>query len=274
MQFPPHHPSPFGEGLGVRFLTLFTFLVVSLSLSAQVEMPNDSAQAPADSGKTTLDSLQFYNNSNQVSQDSAQTDSVFNESKPIVVADSNAVDSTLADISEAFEPEPNRQQQRLQRRLADTARHGVHRPGRAALWGLIPGGGQVYNGKFWKLPIVYGGLGAGIYAITFNHDQYRIYLDAFFEQTDTNFVGIPAFTGTYGPAQLITLQNEFRKQRDLSIILTALGYGLTILDAYVDAHLFYYDVSDDLSLRWEPRFSRDRFSGGTNFGISLTLSLK
>lgn len=118
---------------------------------------------------------------------------------------------------------------------------GNHSPSKAAmLSSVFPGLGQIYNKKYWKLPIVYGALGAAV----------------------------------YDERQLIELQNYYRQQRDLSIILGALAYGLNILDAYVDAHLMYYDVSEDLSLRWEPALINNQANMPSAIGVGVTLSFK
>ncbi len=147
----------------------------------------------------------------------------------------------------------------------------THSVKKATLLALIPGAGQIYNGKYWKLPLVYGALAGTIYATSFNHDQYQIYLHAFETRIDDD----PAndeFSGVYDERQLIELQNTYRKWRDLSIILTAAAYGLQILDAYVDAHLHSYDVSDDLTLRWEPALIQTDYAytpAAVGFGITL-----
>ncbi len=147
-------------------------------------------------------------------------------------------------------------------------------PGKAALYSTVfPGLGQVYNEKYWKLILVYGALGAGIYAIDFNNAQYNIYLDAFFTRVDTD-PDNDQFVGVYDERQLIELQNIYRKYRDLSIMLTGLAYGLQILDAYVDAHLLNFDVSDDLTLNWEPAIIQSSFSSPAAFGLGLKLSFK
>lgn len=149
-----------------------------------------------------------------------------------------------------------------------------HDPGKAVLYATVfPGFGQLYNKKYWKLPLVYGALGAGIYAITFNHDQYRIYLDAFYTRVD-NVSGNDQFVGVYDERQLIELQNIYRRWRDLSIILTGVTYGLQILDAYVDAHLFYFDVSDDLTINWQPSLIQNQSAYPSTIGVGLTINFK
>ena len=156
----------------------------------------------------------------------------------------------------------------------DTVGQVFHNPGKAAMYAAVfPGLGQIYNKKYWKLPLVYGALGAGIYAITFNHDQYKIYLDGFYTRIDDNPVN-DQFVGVYDERQLIELQNIYRRWRDLSIILTGVAYGLQILDAYVDAHLFYFDVSDDLTLNWQPSILSNQYAHPNAFGLGITLSFK
>jgi hypothetical protein len=141
----------------------------------------------------------------------------------------------------------------------------------ATLLALLPGAGQIYNRKYWKVPIVYAGLGTTIYFARENHLLYREFLDAFFASTDDDSSTI--YNGTFTPAQLIELQDIYRRYRDLNLILTAVVYGLQILDAHVDAHLFYYDISDDLSLRWEPSTFNTAF-GGNAIGAKMVIQLK
>ena len=92
-------------------------------------------------------------------------------------------------------------------------------PGRAALYSTIfPGGGQIYNRKYWKLPIVYAALGTATYAAIWNNQQSKIYLDAFYEQTDPNNTN-PSFQDIYTESQLIELYYQHRRWQDLSIII-------------------------------------------------------
>lgn len=152
----------------------------------------------------------------------------------------------------------------------DTAQ--THNPQKAALLAIIPGAGQIYNRKYWKVPIVYAALAGCAYSIDFNHVYYRDHLDAFYSQTDDDPDNDQLTQ--YSPAQLIELQDYYHRQRDLSIIITVAVYGLQMLDAYVDAHLFYYDISDDLTLQWEPRSFRTSLSPTPAYGLGLTFNLK
>lgn len=115
---------------------------------------------------------------------------------------------------------------------------------------FLPGAGQAYNGKYWKMPIIYGGIGYCGYLAYENHQLYRRYFDAFFQRIDSTQTD--QYVGVYNERQLIELQNIYRDYRDLSIIVGALIWALNVVDAHVDAHLYYYNVNDNLSFKVEP----------------------
>lgn len=130
---------------------------------------------------------------------------------------------------------------------------------------ILPGLGQIYNRKYWKLPILYGGFVGLSYAITWNNSHYQDYFDAQRTLLDDDPANdhVWAKMLPYGmdPATadknwfsgvLKDRKNYFRYYRDFSIILTVALYGLGVVDAYVDAQLFEFDVSPDLSMRVEP----------------------
>jgi hypothetical protein len=146
-----------------------------------------------------------------------------------------------------------------------------HSPKKATLYStFLPGLGQAYNKKYWKIPILYAGLGTTVYFIFWNSDQYNDVSTAFdIRQAG----GDDKYKGVYSDEQLIILQNTYRNQRDLSILLTVLVYGLNVLDANIDAHLFDFDVSDDLNLRIEPALVQNAgFNvGGYNYAMKMTL---
>ncbi len=127
----------------------------------------------------------------------------------------------------------------------------IHSVSRATwLSTFVPGAGQAYNRKYWKMPIIYGGIGYCTYLAIDNHRLYRRYLDAFLMRVDST--GTDQFQGIYTERQLIELQNIYRDYRDLSIIIGALIWALNVVDAHVDAHLFYYNVTEDLSFQLKP----------------------
>lgn len=134
-----------------------------------------------------------------------------------------------------------------------------HSPRKAALFSAaLPGLGQVYNKKYWKVPIIYGGFMIMGYLVIWNNDQYQVYRRAsiavqsgqpeqspFANVEDSRFQNIAA-------NRLSNAVDEARRNRDYIIILTAALYGLNIMDAIVDAHLIEFDVNPDLSFNLEP----------------------
>jgi hypothetical protein len=133
----------------------------------------------------------------------------------------------------------------------------VHSPKKAALLSAtLPGAGQIYNRKYWKLPIVYGGMGTGIFFIAYNHKRFSYYRNGYLLRLDDISGNEDATLADYSDDNLITLQDTYRRWRDLSVIITAGVYAFQIIDAVVDAHLFNFDVnaSDDLSMRFSPAF--------------------
>lgn len=151
-----------------------------------------------------------------------------------------------------------REQRRTQRRLANAS----FRPDpNKSLWYSLafPGLGQIYNRKYWKLPIVYGGALGVIYAITWNGNKYsdfkRAYIDVTDSNPNTNYhlevipVGYPESSAeTYVRNRM----NTYRNYRDISIVVGVALYALTIIDAYVDAQLADFDVSPELSMKVRP----------------------
>ncbi|HOY94355.1 MAG TPA: DUF5683 domain-containing protein [Catalimonadaceae bacterium] len=114
---------------------------------------------------------------------------------------------------------------------------------------VLPGAGQIYNRKYWKLPILYGGAFTLGYFIKFNHDQYVLSRDSYINVK----AGLPDYyKGSYSKEQLVQLREYWRRNRDLLIIISGFTYLLNIADAAVDAHLSSFDVSDDLSMKYQP----------------------
>lgn len=111
----------------------------------------------------------------------------------------------------------------------------------------LPGAGQVYNGKYWKVPIIYAGFGGLVYAFSFNQGEYKRFGDYYKLATDDDPNTVPDFPAS--AEQLRQKRNYYKKYRDLSIIGMVALYAVQIIDANVDAHLKYFDVNDDLSIR-------------------------
>jgi len=141
----------------------------------------------------------------------------------------------------------------------------IHSPRRATIYSaVLPGLGQIYNRKYWKLPIVYGGFVTLGYFINFNNELYVKYKQAYSDILDTDpntnsFKDLGANPILYGPAKikqftetLRLAKDGSRRNRDLVVISTAVFYALNIIDASVDANFFNFDIGDDLTINWVP----------------------
>lgn len=138
-------------------------------------------------------------------------------------------------------------------------------PTRAAFYSaILPGLGQAYNKKYWKIPIVYGALGTGVYFYTTNNKQYHRFRDAYKKR----LAGLDdEFQGQYSDATLINAQRTFQRNRDLSLLVTVGLYVLNIVDANVDAHLLQFNVNDKLSVR--PDIYQNEINYKQNVGLTL-----
>lgn len=136
---------------------------------------------------------------------------------------------------------------------ADSLVH-KHTPRKAVVYSLVcPGLGQVYNKKYWKLPIIYGAGGAFAYFIGFNQLKYQKFRDAYIRETAKPIHGSAIIDGHNYPYEILQRgMDGYRRYRDLSVFGLGAIYLLNVVDAMVDAHFFYYDVSDDLSMRLSP----------------------
>lgn len=122
-------------------------------------------------------------------------------------------------------------------------------PARAAFYSAIfPGMGQLYNKKYWKMPLVYGAIGAGVYFYVWNNDKYHEFRDVYKRRlagyTDDNYPFLDQ-------DRLIRAQKFYQKNRDISALITAAFYILNIVDANVDAHLMQFNVDDNLTFKPE-----------------------
>ena len=154
-----------------------------------------------------------------------------------------------------------------------------------ALWlaMVIPGGGQIYNRKYWKLPIVYGGFVGCAYALNWNNKMYKDYSQAYLDIMDDD-PNTKSYEDFLPPSINIESQEErfkeifrkrkdlYRRQRDLSIFCFIGVYVLSIIDAYVDAELSNFDISKDLTLKVEPATFNDTQSKKFN-SVGLQCSL-
>ncbi len=143
----------------------------------------------------------------------------------------------------------------------------VHSPRKATLYSAVfPGLGQIYNKKYWKVPLIYGGFFGFASIIKWNNDHYLTYQQAYSDITDkdpntNSFLDIeyskyvdfnkPQIVAQYAD-KLKSARDQAQRNRDMSIIYTTAFYALNIIDASVDAHFFNFDIGDDLSFVWSP----------------------
>lgn len=153
---------------------------------------------------------------------------------------------------------------------------------------VLPGAGQIYNRKYWKLPIVYGGFVGCVYALRWNNQMYHDYSQAYLDLMDDDpntqsynqFLHLGAQINSSNMARFQKLfknrKDTYRRWRDLSVFCLIGVYALSVIDAYVDASLSEFDISKDLSLRVEPTIinnNRERNPLKSNsLGINCSLN--
>jgi hypothetical protein len=148
----------------------------------------------------------------------------------------------------------------------------IHSPKKAAIMSAaFPGLGQIYNEKYWKLPLVYGGFTGLILMFDYNQKLFVKYRDAYKLRVDGDSTTIDAFVNRLSDNTLFEAQKTFRRYRDLSIIGMGLLYVLNIVDASVDGHLYTFDVSDKLTMNIKPLIFRqqNQYYQGLTININL-----
>ena len=165
----------------------------------------------------------------------------------------------------------------------------IPNPTKATWMALVfPGGGQIYNKKYWKLPIFYAGFAGCAYALTWNNRMYKDYSSAYKDAVNNNWNAksitdlIPARymarTSTTQVTELLRKRKDtYRRYRDISVFAFIAVYALSVIDAYVDAELSNFDISPDLSMRLEPAVMEGGLMTGkglTNQSVGLQCSLR
>jgi hypothetical protein len=148
-------------------------------------------------------------------------------------------------------------------------------PWKAALMsGLVPGLGQIYNRKYWKLPIVWGALGVTGYFLVDQQIKYVEYRDAYRSWANDSII-LPGYSQyAYNPSGLRTQRDNYERSRNVLCIVAAVLWTLNIVDAAVDAHLSTFDVGPNLSMRIQPATFNTTFSTQPAVGLTFTLTLK
>ena len=152
-------------------------------------------------------------------------------------------------------------------------------PSKAAFYSaILPGLGQIYNKRYWKAPIVYGALGIGIYAYTFNNNEYNRFRDAFKRRRagftddefyDINDTGIVPGSPDVSDQALQDAQERAQRDRDLALAITIGLYVLNIVDANVDAHLKQFNVDENLALDVKPYLEYNPINTEPNYGVAV-----
>ncbi len=146
----------------------------------------------------------------------------------------------------------------------------VRTPERAAmLSATLPGLGQVYNGRYWKVPIIYAGFGTLAYFLNMNSREYQRWRTAYIARVDGNPNTVDGYP--HSTDQLERAMRVYRRNLEVTYLLGAALYILNILDANVDAHLLDFDVREDLGLRMQPIVNQLP-CGRSGPGLSLTIT--
>ncbi|OUR92305.1 hypothetical protein A9Q87_07430 [Flavobacteriales bacterium 34_180_T64] len=153
-------------------------------------------------------------------------------------------------------------------------------PSKAAFYSaVLPGLGQAYNKKYWKIPLVYAAIGIPVYFYIDNNKEYKRYRNAYKRRlagfTDDEFYGTdqngnPLATPRISDDGLINAQETLRRNKELSLLIAIGGYVLNIIDANVDAHLLQYNVDENLAIR--PHFKYDEQENAANLGLTLNFN--
>lgn len=255
---------------GIKRLLLLTMAAITCTLSAVAQVAvGDSIKVlyPEDGGSA------ITSPSTRHSRQEPQT--------PLYLDEEDSLDVTISKLQPMSGGKQKRQKKNWQTWRPDVKR---------ALWLaiVIPGGGQIYNRKYWKLPIFYGGFVGCIYAMTWNNQMYKDYAQAYMDLMDDN-------PDTHSYDQFMHLgnriteanmsryqelfrkrKNRYRRWRDLATFVTIGVYALSIIDAYVDASLSDFDISEDLSLHVAPRIINGGMSSDPiqSSAIGIGASLK
>ena len=173
----------------------------------------------------------------------------------------------------------------MQREIPKPKPRFIPNPNRSVWLAMVfPGGGQIYNRKYWKLPIVYGGFVGCAYALNWNNKMYKDYSQAYLDimdddpNTDSFKDFLPLNSSIAGQEERFKeifrkRKDTYRRQRDLSIFCFIGVYLLSIIDAYVDAELSDFDISKDIGMKVEPALFNDGKSNKFN-SVGLQCSFK
>lgn len=146
----------------------------------------------------------------------------------------------------------------------------AHSPLKAAIYSaILPGLGQVYNKKYWKLPILYAGIATDLYFIHLDHQQFKLFQGYLDNRLDSIFTD--PYVNIYQNNDLLTIQTYYQKYYNLSVIIAGGIYAINIIDAIVDAHLYYFNVDKTTTAELYPAIIPVGSFPVPGIGISFTL---
>lgn len=141
-------------------------------------------------------------------------------------------------------------------------------PKKAGLYSsIVPGLGQAYNREYWKVPVIYVGIGVAGYFFFHNLDNYQSYRKAYIGRINNPYP-TDKYVGIYSNDQLQQLQSDYNKYLDLTVLFSTIGYALQVIDAITSAHLKNFDVSRDISMHVQPVLVPD------GVGMGLVVNFK
>ena len=134
----------------------------------------------------------------------------------------------------------------------------------------LPGLGQIYNKKYWKAPIIYAGFGALTYFIVFNANYYNTFRGAYIGAMNKDSTKYRDLIIKYTPTDLLSARDYYRRNLEVTCLITVLWYIINILDATVDAHLFTYNINKELSMKIDPVMMSPVYSRNFTTGVKLS----
>ncbi len=157
----------------------------------------------------------------------------------------------------------------LRRKRKPVEVEGKHSPRTALRWSLIPGGGQVYNGQAWKVPIIYGLLAGVGYLIYYNYDKMDTFRDEYLYRVDHG--GTPRMQdyAGYPTSNIYSLYNSYNRYFQLYSVIAAGIYALNLLDAYVFGHLYDFQIDDNISMNVLPSVQPSPYGLQPSLAMSL-----
>ena len=143
----------------------------------------------------------------------------------------------------------------------------------ALMSALLPGLGQAYNKSYWKIPVIYAGLGTLVYFVKTNNEEYQNFYNAYKVRLDGDSTTMDNQYPNLSDEDILVRKDYYRRNRDLSYVLIGVVYVLNIVDAYVDAQLKEFDISDNLSLKTSPWIAPS-LDGSQMAGVSFRLTFR